>query len=69
MKKILGQLGGRKFLATIVAIVLASLLDLSLVQAIALAGTITGYNFAQAYADAKTDGKTSTTVPDDPKAE
>ncbi len=69
MKKMIGKLGGRKFLLAVVgAIVIggSSLMgiDLTPEKVTSIAAIIVGFAVAQGYADGQSDGKTSTTTDD-----
>ena len=70
MKKIIGKLGGRKFVLALVSSVVIALsslmgLDLPTEKVAAIAATVVGFVLAQGYADGKSQGATSTTTDDD----
>jgi hypothetical protein len=67
LKKLVGKMGGRKFVVSLVSILLVGIskmvgMDLGPETVASIAGIAATYVLGQSYADAKTDGKTSTTV-------
>jgi len=67
MKKVIGKLGGRKFLLSVITTVVIAIssaigLDLPAEKVASIAAVVVGFLVAQGYADGKSGGATSTTT-------